>query len=272
MGGRAGQLLPGRGRPAHARRHRPELRRARSTRSSARWPGTAAASRTSSASSSPTTTPTTRACSRSSSAARAPRSARSTSPRTGWRTGRASMKADDAHAAALMREHGVADEVVSVLEAMAQGFRAWGGSAAVDTPLTDGGTLAFADRTWTVHHRPGHSCDGHRLPRPRAARGDRRRPPARPHLLQPARVQGPGRGAGQLPALAAHDAGDGGPRHRAPRPRRHRHRPARADRDAPGDARAARAQDRRDARRRPAVRARDRPLACGAPRRSPRRS
>ena len=70
---------------------------------------------------------------------------------------KAQMKADDAHAAALMREHGVAGEVVSVLEAMAQGFRAWGGSASVDTPLTDGGTLAFRDRTWTVHHRPGHS-------------------------------------------------------------------------------------------------------------------
>lgn len=67
------------------------------------------------------------------------------------------MKADDVHAAALMREHGVADEVVSVLEAMAQGFRAWGGSAPVDTPLADGGTLGFAGRTWTVHHRPGHS-------------------------------------------------------------------------------------------------------------------
>ncbi len=67
------------------------------------------------------------------------------------------MKADDAHAAALMRRHGVAGEVVSVLEAMAQGFRAWGASAPVDAALTDGGTLAFADRTWTVHHRPGHS-------------------------------------------------------------------------------------------------------------------
>jgi glyoxylase-like metal-dependent hydrolase (beta-lactamase superfamily II) len=68
-----------------------------------------------------------------------------------------SMKADDAHAAALMRRHGVAPDTVAVLEAISQGFRAWGSSGAVDTPLSDGGELRFADRTWTVHHRPGHS-------------------------------------------------------------------------------------------------------------------
>ncbi len=67
------------------------------------------------------------------------------------------MKADDLHAAELMRRHGVAYDTVAVLEAMAQGFRAWGASAPVDTPLADGATLAFANRSWTVHHRPGHS-------------------------------------------------------------------------------------------------------------------
>lgn len=70
---------------------------------------------------------------------------------------RGEQKADDRHAAALMRRHGVDGEVVSVLEAMSSNFRAWGSSAAVDRPLSDGGELAFTGRTWTVHHRPGHS-------------------------------------------------------------------------------------------------------------------
>ncbi len=67
------------------------------------------------------------------------------------------MKLDDIHAANLMRQHGVAPETVQVLEAMAQGFRAWGSSAPVDRALADGDTLTFAGRSWTVHHRPGHS-------------------------------------------------------------------------------------------------------------------
>jgi glyoxylase-like metal-dependent hydrolase (beta-lactamase superfamily II) len=70
---------------------------------------------------------------------------------------RGEMKANDEHAAALMRRHGVADDVVAVLEAMSQGFRAWGSSAPVDRLLADGGELGFAGRTWQVHHRPGHS-------------------------------------------------------------------------------------------------------------------
>jgi glyoxylase-like metal-dependent hydrolase (beta-lactamase superfamily II) len=69
----------------------------------------------------------------------------------------ACMRAEDAHAADLMRAHGVPDDVVAVLEALAQGFRAWGSSAPVDRALADGAELAFAQRTWRVHHRPGHS-------------------------------------------------------------------------------------------------------------------
>ena len=68
------------------------------------------------------------------------------------------MKADDEHAAALMARHGVPAEVVQVLRALASSFRAWGSSAPVDRALADGETLAFRDRAWTVHHRPGHSC------------------------------------------------------------------------------------------------------------------
>jgi glyoxylase-like metal-dependent hydrolase (beta-lactamase superfamily II) len=67
------------------------------------------------------------------------------------------MKSEDGHSAALMRRHGVDADVVALLEALSQGFRAWGSSAPVDTALSDGGELAFAGRTWKVHHRPGHS-------------------------------------------------------------------------------------------------------------------
>jgi glyoxylase-like metal-dependent hydrolase (beta-lactamase superfamily II) len=67
------------------------------------------------------------------------------------------MKVEDGHAAELMRRHGVDADMVAVLEALSQGFRAWGSSAPVDRLLADGGELAFAGRTWRVHHRPGHS-------------------------------------------------------------------------------------------------------------------
>lgn len=70
---------------------------------------------------------------------------------------RGQQKADDAHAAALMGRHGVPADVVAVLEALSQNFRAWGSSAPVDRTLGDGGELPFAGRTWRVHHRPGHS-------------------------------------------------------------------------------------------------------------------
>src|SRR4051812_35531818 len=53
------------------------------------------------------------------------------------------QKADDAHAAALMRRHGVDADMVALLEALSQGFRAWGSSAPVDRLLHDGGTLEF---------------------------------------------------------------------------------------------------------------------------------
>ena len=67
------------------------------------------------------------------------------------------QRADDAFAAQLMARHGVEPDIVAVLEAMSQSFRAWGSSAPVDHALADGGELEFADRTWRVHHRPGHS-------------------------------------------------------------------------------------------------------------------
>ena len=73
---------------------------------------------------------------------------------SGWRD---EQKADDAFAAALMVRNGVPADIVAVLEALSQNFRAWGSSAPVDRILTDGGELGFAGRTLRVHHRPGHS-------------------------------------------------------------------------------------------------------------------
>jgi glyoxylase-like metal-dependent hydrolase (beta-lactamase superfamily II) len=68
-----------------------------------------------------------------------------------------SMEADDAFAEAVMERHGIPREVRLALRAVSSGFRAFGGGAQVDTLLAAGDTLPFAGRSWTVHHRPGHS-------------------------------------------------------------------------------------------------------------------
>jgi glyoxylase-like metal-dependent hydrolase (beta-lactamase superfamily II) len=67
------------------------------------------------------------------------------------------MQDDDAFAEAVMRRHGIPDELVLALRAISAGFRAWGAAATVTHPLSDGSELAFAGRAWRVHHRPGHS-------------------------------------------------------------------------------------------------------------------
>ena len=65
--------------------------------------------------------------------------------------------ADDAYAEGLMLRHGIPPEVVTALRAVSAGFRAWGSSVQVTSPLHDGGELALRDRTLRVLHRPGHS-------------------------------------------------------------------------------------------------------------------
>jgi glyoxylase-like metal-dependent hydrolase (beta-lactamase superfamily II) len=67
------------------------------------------------------------------------------------------MEADDAFAEAIMARHGIPHDVRYALRAVSAQFRAWGASATVTHPLADGAELGFADRTWRVHHRPGHS-------------------------------------------------------------------------------------------------------------------
>ena len=69
----------------------------------------------------------------------------------------ADAERDDAEAAALMRRHGISEEVVSALRQVTGSFRAWGSRAEVTRPLHDGEVLEFRDRRLEVEHRPGHS-------------------------------------------------------------------------------------------------------------------
>ena len=64
---------------------------------------------------------------------------------------------DDEEAAALMRRHGISEEVVTALRQVTGSFRAWGSKAKVTRPLHDGELLQLGDRRLEVQHRPGHS-------------------------------------------------------------------------------------------------------------------
>jgi glyoxylase-like metal-dependent hydrolase (beta-lactamase superfamily II) len=64
---------------------------------------------------------------------------------------------NDRFAQQVMRRHGIAEDIINVLGAMARGYRGWGGSAPVTQTLTDASTLDFAHRSFEVLHRPGHS-------------------------------------------------------------------------------------------------------------------
>jgi glyoxylase-like metal-dependent hydrolase (beta-lactamase superfamily II) len=68
-----------------------------------------------------------------------------------------SAAADDEFAQGVMRRHGVPGDLATVVGAMAAAFRAFGSSGHVTRPLHDGDELGFRDRTFRVHHRPGHS-------------------------------------------------------------------------------------------------------------------
>jgi glyoxylase-like metal-dependent hydrolase (beta-lactamase superfamily II) len=68
-----------------------------------------------------------------------------------------SMEEDDRFAEAVMARHGIPEDIRYALRAVTGQFRAWGGRADVSVLLEEGDTLGFAGRSWTVHHRPGHS-------------------------------------------------------------------------------------------------------------------
>jgi glyoxylase-like metal-dependent hydrolase (beta-lactamase superfamily II) len=68
-----------------------------------------------------------------------------------------SAAADDEFAQAIMRRHGVPNDLAVVLGALTAAFRAFGSSGRVTRELHDGDELEFRDRTLRVYHRPGHS-------------------------------------------------------------------------------------------------------------------
>ncbi len=70
---------------------------------------------------------------------------------------RASAAADDEFALALMRRHGIPEDLATALGSVGQAFRAFGSSGRVTRALSDGGELALRNRAFRVLHRPGHS-------------------------------------------------------------------------------------------------------------------
>jgi glyoxylase-like metal-dependent hydrolase (beta-lactamase superfamily II) len=68
-----------------------------------------------------------------------------------------SAKQDDRWAQALMRRHGVPEDLVTVLGMVADAFRPYGSRGTVTRELHDGDELKLRDRTLGVLHRPGHS-------------------------------------------------------------------------------------------------------------------
>jgi glyoxylase-like metal-dependent hydrolase (beta-lactamase superfamily II) len=68
-----------------------------------------------------------------------------------------SAAADDDFAQAIMRRHGVPEDLITALSSVGAAFRAFGSSGRVTWPLRDGDELPLRDRRLRVLHRPGHS-------------------------------------------------------------------------------------------------------------------
>jgi glyoxylase-like metal-dependent hydrolase (beta-lactamase superfamily II) len=69
----------------------------------------------------------------------------------------ANATADDEFAHAIMRRHGIPEDLATVLGAVGAAFRAFGSSGKVTRRLLDGDGLQLANRRLEVLHRPGHS-------------------------------------------------------------------------------------------------------------------
>jgi glyoxylase-like metal-dependent hydrolase (beta-lactamase superfamily II) len=65
--------------------------------------------------------------------------------------------AEDEFARSVMLRHGMAEDVVEVLQSVSSAFRAWGARASVSRILQDGDRIELRDRTLEVAFRPGHS-------------------------------------------------------------------------------------------------------------------
>jgi glyoxylase-like metal-dependent hydrolase (beta-lactamase superfamily II) len=70
---------------------------------------------------------------------------------------KSSLAADDEFSQAVMRRHGIPDDLVVVLGSVGAAFRAFGSRGRVTRELHDGDQLALRDRSFQVMHRPGHS-------------------------------------------------------------------------------------------------------------------
>src|SRR3954468_15499635 len=67
------------------------------------------------------------------------------------------MDRDDAYAVAMMRRHGIDDDVRGTLDDISRSFRRYCEGAQVDVVVGDGEQLVAGGRTLTAHERPGHS-------------------------------------------------------------------------------------------------------------------
>ena len=67
------------------------------------------------------------------------------------------MDRDDAYSVAMMRRHGIDDDVRATLDGVSRSFRRYAEGATVDVVVGDGEQLVAGGRTFTVHERPGHS-------------------------------------------------------------------------------------------------------------------
>ena len=70
---------------------------------------------------------------------------------------RHSMDVDDEFGEAVMSQNGMPQDLRLGMRAVSSSFRAWGDKVTVTKPLASGDSLNFASRSWTAHHRPGHS-------------------------------------------------------------------------------------------------------------------
>jgi glyoxylase-like metal-dependent hydrolase (beta-lactamase superfamily II) len=69
----------------------------------------------------------------------------------------ASITADDLFSQAVMRRHGIPEDLTTVLGSVGAAFRAFGSRGTVTRALHEGDQLVLRDRTLEVMHRPGHS-------------------------------------------------------------------------------------------------------------------
>ncbi len=67
------------------------------------------------------------------------------------------MEADRDFSTELMVRHGVPEDVRKGLRAVSRVIRAFGGEVRITRGLVEGDALEFAGRSFSIHHRPGHS-------------------------------------------------------------------------------------------------------------------